>query len=70
MPDSATHAAYQVSFQEFAESLAERADPPFTPVHYKPSMLVDFEAGRPMEIEGIVGGVIREGRKAGIVSPR
>lgn len=33
-------------------------------------MLVDLEAGRPMEIEGIVGGVVRKGREAGFHAPR
>ncbi|KAF8523351.1 6-phosphogluconate dehydrogenase C-terminal domain-like protein [Hysterangium stoloniferum] len=70
IPDSAIQYAKESSFKEYAESVAERADPPFTPVHFKPSMLVDLEAGRPMEIEGILGGVLKEGRKAGVVSPR
>ena len=36
---------------------------------YKTSMLVDFEAGRPMEIEAILGAAVREGRKAGVATP-
>ncbi|KAI8985630.1 ketopantoate reductase PanE/ApbA C terminal-domain-containing protein [Trametes punicea] len=35
-----------------------------------PSMLVDAEAGRPMEIEHVVGEVVRMGRRAGVSMPR
>ncbi|KAI0794757.1 6-phosphogluconate dehydrogenase C-terminal domain-like protein [Fomes fomentarius] len=35
-----------------------------------PSMLVDIEAGRPMEIEHVVGEIVRMGRKAGVSMPR
>jgi 2-dehydropantoate 2-reductase len=37
---------------------------------FKPSMLVDLETGRPMEIEGIVGAVVRQAREVGIPVPR
>jgi len=37
---------------------------------YKPSMLVDFEEGRPMEVEAIVGNTLRAARKAGVPTPR
>jgi 2-dehydropantoate 2-reductase len=33
-------------------------------------MLVDFEGGRPMEIEGIIGGVVKRGRQVGVDCPR
>lgn len=33
---------------------------------YKTSMLVDYEAGRPMEVEAILGRVVKMGKKKGI----
>ncbi|OSC96676.1 6-phosphogluconate dehydrogenase C-terminal domain-like protein [Trametes coccinea BRFM310] len=35
-----------------------------------PSMLVDVRAGRPMEVEHVVGEVVRMGRRAGVSMPR
>ncbi|KIP09694.1 hypothetical protein PHLGIDRAFT_102441, partial [Phlebiopsis gigantea 11061_1 CR5-6] len=37
---------------------------------FKPSMLVDLESGRPMEVEAIVGGIIRGARRHGLIVPR
>lgn len=37
---------------------------------FKPSMLVDLEAGRPMEVEGIVGAVVKQAKEVGIPVPR
>jgi 2-dehydropantoate 2-reductase len=37
---------------------------------YKTSMLLDFEAGRPMETEAILGNVVRAGQSAGAPIPR
>ncbi len=37
---------------------------------YKTSMLVDFESGRPMEIEAILGNAIRVARRHGTFVPR
>jgi len=37
---------------------------------FKPSMLVDLEAGRPMEIEGIVGSVVKQAKEVGVSVPR
>ncbi|KAG8846060.1 hypothetical protein FRB91_001215 [Serendipita sp. 411] len=37
---------------------------------FKPSMLVDLEAGRPMEVEGIVGEVVRQAKEVGVAVPR
>ena len=34
-----------------------------------PSMLVDVEAGRPLEVEHVVGEVVRMGRKVGVAMP-
>lgn len=37
---------------------------------FKPSILVDLEAGRPMEVQAIIGNVIRLARKNGVDTPR
>lgn len=37
---------------------------------FRPSMLVDLEAGRPMEVEAILGGMLRRARAAEIATPR
>jgi 2-dehydropantoate 2-reductase len=36
---------------------------------YKTSMLLDFEAGRPMETEAILGNTVRAGTRAGVPRP-
>jgi 2-dehydropantoate 2-reductase len=36
---------------------------------YKTSMLLDYEAGRPMETEAILGNAVRAGRRAGVSVP-
>ncbi len=36
---------------------------------HKTSMLQDFEAGRPLEIEAIVGAVVELGEKLGVPMP-
>lgn len=36
---------------------------------YKTSMLLDFESGRPMETEAILGNAVRAGRRAGVEIP-
>ncbi|KAI0754756.1 ketopantoate reductase PanE/ApbA C terminal-domain-containing protein [Daedaleopsis nitida] len=37
---------------------------------FRPSMLVDLDCGRPMELEAIVGGVLRRARTSGVQTPR
>lgn len=37
---------------------------------FKPSMLVDLECGRPMEIEVLVGNITRKARRAKVETPR
>ena len=37
---------------------------------FRPSMLVDLDCGRPMEVEAIVGGVLRRARAKGVLTPR
>jgi len=70
LPDSAIEDAERVTYVEYAETYPPRKEVSFTPVHYKPSMLVDLESGRPIEVEGIVGGVVKRGRELGVHSPR
>lgn len=70
IPDSAITYVEETTLREHAESHPERATFPVSSQKFKPSMLVDLEAGRPMEIEGIVGGVVRKGREAGFHAPR
>jgi 2-dehydropantoate 2-reductase len=36
---------------------------------YKTSMALDYENGRPMEIEAILGNTVRAGRKVGVATP-
>lgn len=36
---------------------------------YKTSMALDYESGRPMEIEAILGNAVRAGREAGVAMP-
>jgi 2-dehydropantoate 2-reductase len=36
---------------------------------YKTSMLLDYENGRPMETEAIIGNALRAGNRSGITSP-
>ena len=37
---------------------------------YKPSTLVDFQAGRPLEVEAIWGEPLRRAEAAGAATPR
>ncbi|KAJ3554861.1 hypothetical protein NM688_g2886 [Phlebia brevispora] len=37
---------------------------------FKPSMLVDLEAGRPIEVEAIVGGIVKRAKEVGVNIPR
>jgi 2-dehydropantoate 2-reductase len=37
---------------------------------YKTSMLLDYEAGRPMEVEAILGNAVRIARNLGVSVPR
>lgn len=40
------------------------------PIDYKPSMLVDLEANRPIEVEVILGEVVRKAEEVGVPVPR
>lgn len=40
------------------------------PHPYRPSMLVDLDSGRPMEVEVIVGNIVRKARQLGVQTPQ
>jgi 2-dehydropantoate 2-reductase len=58
------------SIQETAIMAQPKYDDPSKGRPYKPSMLVDLEAGRPMEVEGIIGAIVLQAREVGILVPR
>jgi len=39
------------------------------PAHTRASLLVDLEQGRPLEVEALLGSVVRRGRAAGVPTP-
>lgn len=52
------------------ESVAEQMKRTETMGNYKPSTLLDYEAGKPLEIEPIWGEPLRRARAAGAITPR
>ena len=50
-----------------AQAIVENENPQSV---FKPSMLVDLEAGRPIEVEAIVGGIVRRAGSQNIAIPR
>jgi 2-dehydropantoate 2-reductase len=62
LPWSATQDTLELTEKNYGEG---SNGPPF-----KPSMLVDLEAGRPIEIEGIIGEVVRQGKEVNVPTPR
>jgi 2-dehydropantoate 2-reductase len=52
-----------------ADTVAKNIESTYKMPPYKTSMLLDFEAGRPMETEAILGNAVRAGRKAGVTIP-
>jgi 2-dehydropantoate 2-reductase len=40
------------------------------PSLFKPSMLVDLEHSRPIEVEAIIGGIVRKARDLAVETPR
>ncbi|KAI0693225.1 ketopantoate reductase PanE/ApbA C terminal-domain-containing protein [Cytidiella melzeri] len=56
-----------VLHDKVAQDILENENPVST---FKPSMLVDLEAGRPMEVEAIVGGILKRAEEKGISTPR
>lgn len=66
LPDTAIDETFNVSVKAYAEDpTGKRIPSPF-----RPSMLVDLDLGRPMEVEAIVGGVIRKAREYGVQTPQ
>ncbi|GJJ15976.1 hypothetical protein Clacol_010255 [Clathrus columnatus] len=68
--DGAIDYAYKETLKEHSEAFGEAANPPFIPAQFKPSMLVDLEAGRPLEIEGIIGTIVKVAKELGVLVPR
>lgn len=66
LPDSAIDQTITMTHEVYKE------DPTgaIVPNPYRPSMLVDLDAGRPMEVEAIVGGVVRKERDLGVSTPQ
>jgi len=62
LPDSVVDATLQLTLDIYGEGGSGGL--------FKPSMLVDLEAGRPIEIEGIVGGVLRAAQQHNVPCPR
>ena len=52
-----------------ADIIDQQIDSTYKMPPYKTSMLLDFEAGRPMETEAILGNAVRAGRRAGVSIP-
>ncbi|KDQ64189.1 hypothetical protein JAAARDRAFT_218818 [Jaapia argillacea MUCL 33604] len=65
LPDNAWDPIIEEAIQDYSDIL-----PGSNPSSFKPSMLVDLEALRPIEVEPIVGGVIKKARELGVSTPR
>lgn len=52
--------------EDEAASIIQRTKP----IDYKPSMLVDLEANRPIEVEVILGEIVRKAAEVGVPVPR
>ncbi|PVG00680.1 6-phosphogluconate dehydrogenase C-terminal domain-like protein [Serendipita vermifera] len=62
LPSTAIHDTISISEEQYHDS--SKGKP------FKPSMLVDLESGRPMEVVVIVGEVVNTARKVGVEVPR
>jgi 2-dehydropantoate 2-reductase len=51
------------------DSISQQIDGTHRMPPYKTSMLIDFEAGRPLETEVILGNTVRAGQRAGVAIP-
>ncbi|KAI0338877.1 2-dehydropantoate 2-reductase [Trametopsis cervina] len=63
----ANAAVKQVLHDQVAQDIVNNENPASV---FKPSMLQDLEGGRPMEIEAIVGGILKRAKAKGIEVPR
>jgi 2-dehydropantoate 2-reductase len=52
------------------DALANYGPQASSPSAFRPSMLVDLEAGRPIEVEAIVGGIVQTARSKGVATPQ
>ncbi|KAI0328988.1 2-dehydropantoate 2-reductase [Cubamyces sp. BRFM 1775] len=57
----------EVLADEVVDQIIEHENPKSV---FRPSMLVDLDYGRPMEVEAIVGGVLRRARDKGVQTPK
>ncbi|VDB97117.1 unnamed protein product [Peniophora sp. CBMAI 1063] len=64
LSDDAPEAVLKNCLQQYSDTCNSN------PSLFKPSMLVDLEAGRPMEVEPIVGSVVRAGRRHEVRTPK
>ena len=63
----ASPSAANVLHDRVAQDIVDNENPASV---FKPSMLVDLEAGRPMEVEAIIGGILKRAQAHAIPVPR
>lgn len=66
LPGAAIEEIISMTNEEYAENTENNRVPPA----YKPSMLVDLEHGRPMEVEVIIGSIVHKGIQLGVPTPK
>jgi len=66
LPDHAVEDTIRMTAAEYGDDPKRKTKP--NP--YRPSMLVDLDFNRPMEVESIVGGVISRARQLNVPVPR
>ena len=66
LPDKAVEETIALTVNEYGEDLTGQKIPPA----YRPSMLVDLDHFRPMEVEAIIGGVIIKARELNVPVPQ
>ena len=68
--DQLPYAAIQETMLMTNGEYMEDEDSKRVPPQYRPSMLVDLDHGRPMEIEVIIGSIVRRGKQVGVPTPQ
>ena len=68
--DQLSHAAVEETMAATNAEYMKDPEGKRVPPPYKPSMLVDLEHGRPMEVEVIVGSIVRSGSELGVPTPQ
>ncbi|TDL29393.1 2-dehydropantoate 2-reductase [Rickenella mellea] len=66
LPDAAVDKTIELTVEKYGEDPTGVKQPEY----FKPSMTVDLDARRPMEVEVIVGGIIRRARKLDVPTPQ